>query len=280
MVCWHGKAGTAGGGQRHLLTVNCQLLAVIPPGLLLRTPIVFLLRTALKDSPQGPPTPNSQPPTATNRQLPTANRQPPTIVGGRHSRDDATKDPPNTRGSSCPAGKWSFVTNWPRTISHSKVRGPLTPELSGNPLQSVGPGPLRPCLMKRTGLENMFVVCHGYAPVRGGGVEGLDAHPCIQGTHTHQLPGIVYEELSWRGGVYVGPVGGRVFKLMFPESSFESRFVLGVRMCGGSGSLLINEACPLPAVGLRPMSGPVHSPAHRPALSTPPWPRGLRSCTS
>ena len=50
-----------------------------PPclGLSLESQIFFLLKTALKDSPQGPPIANHQPPsTATNRQLPTANRQP------------------------------------------------------------------------------------------------------------------------------------------------------------------------------------------------------------
>ena len=37
----------------------------------------FLLNTALKDSPRGPPTANRQPPTDANRQPPpTANRQP------------------------------------------------------------------------------------------------------------------------------------------------------------------------------------------------------------
>ena len=45
-------------------------------GAVLQSPSFFLLRTALKDSPQGPLTANRQPPTATNRQPPTANRQP------------------------------------------------------------------------------------------------------------------------------------------------------------------------------------------------------------
>ena len=50
------------------------------PGLSLRRHFLFLLRTALKDSPQGPSTANRQPPTATNRQPPTAtNRQSPTF---------------------------------------------------------------------------------------------------------------------------------------------------------------------------------------------------------
>ena len=44
----------------------------------LKKPGFFLLRTALTDSPQGPPTANRQPPTA-NRQPSTANRQPPTV---------------------------------------------------------------------------------------------------------------------------------------------------------------------------------------------------------
>ena len=47
------------------------------PGLSLGTQIFFLLRRALKDSPQGPPTANRhQPPTANRQPPPTANRQP------------------------------------------------------------------------------------------------------------------------------------------------------------------------------------------------------------
>ena len=55
--------------------------SVSVPGRSLRDQIFFLLRTALKDRPKGPPTANRQlPPTATNRQPPTANRdQPPTV---------------------------------------------------------------------------------------------------------------------------------------------------------------------------------------------------------
>ena len=44
----------------------------------LKKPGFFLLRTALTDSPQGPPTANRQPSTA-NRQPSTANRQPSTV---------------------------------------------------------------------------------------------------------------------------------------------------------------------------------------------------------
>ena len=55
-----------------------------PPssGRSLRDQFFFLLRTALKDRPKGPPTANChQPPTATNRQPPTTtNRQPPTAA--------------------------------------------------------------------------------------------------------------------------------------------------------------------------------------------------------
>ena len=75
----------------------------------------FLLRTALKDRPKGPPTANRQlppttnctncqPPTATNRQLPTAancqrrptaNRQPPTTAN-RHQPPITNHQPPPT----------------------------------------------------------------------------------------------------------------------------------------------------------------------------------------
>ena len=65
-------------------------------GLSLRTPFCLLLRTALKDSPQGPPTANRQPPTVTNRQPPTAaNRQPPTAAN-RQPPTAANRQPPPT----------------------------------------------------------------------------------------------------------------------------------------------------------------------------------------
>ena len=53
----------------------------------------FLLRTALKDRPKGPPT--AKPPTATNRQSPTTNRhQPPTA--NRHQPPTANRHQPPT----------------------------------------------------------------------------------------------------------------------------------------------------------------------------------------
>ena len=57
-------------------------------GLSLRPQIfLFLLRTARKDSPQGPPIANHQPPPTTNRQAPTAanHHQPPTVNCHGHS---------------------------------------------------------------------------------------------------------------------------------------------------------------------------------------------------
>ena len=73
-----------GFGQGLMETAKRRCLA-LTPGLSLGTPIFFLRRTALKDSPPGPPTAtppttNRQPPPTTNRQPPpTANRQlPPT----------------------------------------------------------------------------------------------------------------------------------------------------------------------------------------------------------
>ena len=66
----------------------------------------FLLRTALKDHPKGPPTANShQPPTATSRQPPTATnrRQPPTVTNrqlpttaNRHQPPITNHQPPPT----------------------------------------------------------------------------------------------------------------------------------------------------------------------------------------
>ena len=55
-----------------------QPLPPPPQGCPYEARLFVSLRTALKDSPQGPPTANRQPPTATNRQSPTAtNHQPP-----------------------------------------------------------------------------------------------------------------------------------------------------------------------------------------------------------
>ena len=44
--------------------------------------------------------------------------------------------------------------------------------------------------------------------------------------------GVVFKELSWRGGVWVGPVGGCLFKFDFPEPSL---FWVGGWVFGGSG---------------------------------------------
>ena len=56
----------------------------------------FLLRAALKDRPQGPPTANRQPLTSTNHQSPTATnrRQPP--IASRHQPLTANRQPPTT----------------------------------------------------------------------------------------------------------------------------------------------------------------------------------------
>ena len=70
--------GEQAGGRPSLLFGGCAVEVV--PGVSLGTQIFFLLRTALQDGPQGPPTANRQPPaTASNRhQPPTANpHQPP-----------------------------------------------------------------------------------------------------------------------------------------------------------------------------------------------------------
>ena len=55
----------------------------------------FLLRTALRDRPKGPPTANHQPPATTNRQPPpTASRQPPTA--NRQSPPTGNRQSPPT----------------------------------------------------------------------------------------------------------------------------------------------------------------------------------------
>ena len=64
----------------------------------LKGPDFFLLRTALKDHPKGPPTANRQlPPTANRRQPPTANRrQPPTATNRQPSTAANRHQPPIT----------------------------------------------------------------------------------------------------------------------------------------------------------------------------------------
>ena len=93
------------------------------PGRSLRDQIFFLLRTALKDRPKGPPTANRQlPPTANRRQLPTAaNRQPPP-TSNRQPLSTATnhpsptanccQPPPTTNRQSPPAAN----RQWPPTM--------------------------------------------------------------------------------------------------------------------------------------------------------------------
>ena len=66
----------------------------------LRDHIFFLLRTALKDRPKGPPTPTAnshQTPTATNSQPPTASHQPPpTASGDQPPTANHCQPPPTT----------------------------------------------------------------------------------------------------------------------------------------------------------------------------------------
>ena len=58
--------------------VACRSRAQWGPGRSLRDQIFFLLRTALRDRPKGPPTANRQPPTVNRQPPPTVNRcQPP-----------------------------------------------------------------------------------------------------------------------------------------------------------------------------------------------------------
>ena len=88
-----GSPGGRADGSRGGSSIACDAAIQRPGGSLRDEIFFFLLRTALKDRPKGPPTANRQLPSTTNRhQPPTTNRQPPTATN-RQRRPTANCQP-------------------------------------------------------------------------------------------------------------------------------------------------------------------------------------------
>ena len=84
-----------------------------------------LLRTALKDRPQGPPTANRQPPSIANRQPPpTTNRQPLPTATSRQPPTTNPHQPPITNHQPPPTATKAnaLVTSLANPVSHGSVR--------------------------------------------------------------------------------------------------------------------------------------------------------------
>ena len=86
-----------------------------------KEPSFFLLRTALKDRPQGPSTANRQPlPTATNRQPPTTNHHQPTATNSHQPPPTANHQSPPTM-----VGHMSYTRSFCKNCSFGALPPPL-----------------------------------------------------------------------------------------------------------------------------------------------------------